>query len=183
MHLIHPSRFCMCNAQVYPVKYLCNFQTLSSPYVVCFCLRGDSMRLNGSYCRTVRLCDMVSHLQLIKCQRNCTCYEVVIDMIYMYIYPVGYSFAGLIPNLLGEGVGARFNCRDAVWWWLQSVKDYCVETGSLNILSESVHRIYPTDESSPQTAADDNALSQPLHQLIHLTLTAHWKGICFRSPS
>ena len=88
MHLIHPSRFCMCNAQVYPVfysvKYRCNFQTLSSPYVVCFCLRGDSMRLNGSYCRTVRLCDMVSHLQLTKCQRNCICYEFI--YMYMYIY-------------------------------------------------------------------------------------------------
>eukprot|EP00842_Homolaphlyctis_polyrhiza_P003324 jgi/Hompol1/3993/HPOL_000689-RA len=32
---------------------------------------------------------------------------------------------GLIPNLLDQGVRPRYNARDATWFWLRSVRDYC----------------------------------------------------------
>ncbi|KAI9096955.1 glucanotransferase domain of glycogen debranching enzyme-domain-containing protein, partial [Phlyctochytrium arcticum] len=32
---------------------------------------------------------------------------------------------GLIPNLLDQGISPRFNARDAAWWWLYGVAQYC----------------------------------------------------------
>ncbi|KAG2461533.1 GDE enzyme, partial [Polypterus senegalus] len=85
---------------------------------------------------------------------------------------------GLIPNLLGQGTYARYNCRDAVWWWLQCIQDYChIVPNGTDILKCPVSRIYPTDESSPQPAG---AVDQPLYDVIQEAVQRHLEGIQFK---
>jgi len=53
---------------------------------------------------------------------------------------------GLVPNLMDGGRNPRYNARDATWFWLQGVKDYCcLAPEGTGILSAKVRRRFPSD--------------------------------------
>ena len=93
---------------------------------------------------------------------------------------------GLIPNLLSEGKSARYNCRDAIWWWLKSIKDYTeLSPNGYDILNETVYRLYPTDDSEHPSEEElierkDSAKIQKLYDLIQEAMSVHLNGLRFR---
>ncbi|CAF1026829.1 unnamed protein product [Didymodactylos carnosus] len=85
----------------------------------------------------------------------------------------------LIPNLLGDVGIARYNARDAVWWWLHSISEYTrmVPNGT-DILQDQIARLYPTDDSPMQLAS--GAYDQPLYEVIQEVLMKHVSKLKFR---
>merc|ERR1719153_1780863 len=79
---------------------------------------------------------------------------------------------GLIPNLLDGGKNARFNCRDAVWWWLRAILDYIeITDDGGKILKDPVERLDPEEGC---------ATTQPLEDVVAEALSIHVAGLKFR---
>ena len=85
---------------------------------------------------------------------------------------------GLIPNLLDGGTKARFNCRDAVWFWLMAIQKYVdiVPEGHL-ILQDKVLRLFPRDDSE---TSPSRGVQQTLEFVMQEALTRHFQGCNFR---
>lgn len=104
---------------------------------------------------------------------------------------------GLIPNLLDGGTRSRYNCRDAVWWWLYSIREYTrLAPNGNEILRHKVRRIHKPEAPAnglPQrkrSTAQVNGTSgvgltstdpsvQQLCDVIQEALECHFKGVTF----
>lgn len=110
---------------------------------------------------------------------------------------------GLIPNLLDQGIRPRYNARDAAWWWLHGVTEYCRSSpeGYAFLGVEVARRFVPlkryrnldylgVPEEDNSTDADTYcphqdparayAYRNTIAQLCHEVLERHARGIRFR---
>lgn len=85
---------------------------------------------------------------------------------------------GLIPNLLNSGTNPRYNCRDAVWWWLQSIQDYCnIVAHGTDILQAQVRKLFSSDDAE---YCPNQTSCMTLAEVMQEALQRHANGISFR---
>ncbi|CAN6674729.1 glycogen debranching enzyme [Trichomonascus vanleenenianus] len=92
---------------------------------------------------------------------------------------------GLIPNLLDSGNNPRYNARDATWFFLQSLQDYCqTAPEGLAILQEKVKRRFPKDDTYVPVD-DSRAFSEEstIAEIVYEILSRHAAGIKFREAN
>ena len=88
---------------------------------------------------------------------------------------------GLIPNLLDSGRKPRYNARDAVWWCLQAIKDYCeMAPEGLDLMSETVKLRFPSDDFVEPDDALAYSKTITVADFIQNVLERHAAGIRFR---
>ncbi|KAL7718910.1 hypothetical protein QTN25_003857 [Entamoeba marina] len=90
---------------------------------------------------------------------------------------------GLIPNLLDGGVNPRYNARDATWFCLGAIVDYCrmVPNGK-NILEKTIYRIDISQQGVTRINKHKNKVMTVV-DCIQEILEAHANGIHFREKN
>jgi glycogen debranching enzyme len=89
---------------------------------------------------------------------------------------------GLIPNLLDSGNKPRYNSRDSVWFFLQSITDYIKITDDKEFLNEEIKMFFLDDDMnkhfSKLNRGDEKIMK--LKEIIHTILESHARGIEFK---
>ncbi|RHZ74047.1 hypothetical protein Glove_227g25 [Diversispora epigaea] len=89
---------------------------------------------------------------------------------------------GMIPNLLDSGRRPRYNCRDATWWYLQAIQDYCkLSPEGLDFLQTPIVRRFPKNDLFIE--ADDPLAYKyktTILQIIQEIMERHARGIHFK---
>ena len=89
---------------------------------------------------------------------------------------------GLIPNLLDSGRKPRYNARDACWWFIRAVKDYCEHSSEgLAFLSTAIPLRFPknvyVDWNDPSVYKTVKSLADILFDILdhHANGTTFWE--------
>ncbi|KAH0534193.1 hypothetical protein FGG08_007219 [Glutinoglossum americanum] len=93
---------------------------------------------------------------------------------------------GMIPNLLDGGKRPRYNSRDSIWFFLQSIQDYTkIAPDGLDILKETVPRRFLPYDDAWFEVEDPRAYSRSstIEDIIQEALQRHANGISFREAN
>ena len=90
---------------------------------------------------------------------------------------------GMIPNLLSSGKSPRYNSRDSVWFFLQSIQDFTnMVPNGLDILNAKVPRRFLPYDDTWFPFDDPRAYSQTstISEIIQEVFQRHASGLSFR---
>lgn len=89
---------------------------------------------------------------------------------------------GLIPNLLDSGNNPRYNARDAVWFFLQAIKEYLIFTNDLDFLLEDIQMRFLDNDMITHYSKINKGEKKimKLNAIINEILVSHLRGIEFR---
>ena len=90
---------------------------------------------------------------------------------------------GMIPNLLSSGKSPRYNSRDSVWFFLQSIQDFTnIADNGMDILNVKVpRRFLPYDDTwFPFDDARAYSQSSSIAEIIQEVFQRHASGLSFR---
>jgi glycogen debranching enzyme len=93
---------------------------------------------------------------------------------------------GMIPNLLSSGNLPRYNARDSVWFFLQTIQDYTkIVPNGLSLLKEHVPRRFLPYDDTFFHPDDPRAYSKSstLEDIIQEVLQRHASGMSFREAN
>jgi len=87
---------------------------------------------------------------------------------------------GLIPNLHDGGNNTRFNARDATWFFLQAIKDYCMITEEGNNFLKERFELHFKDDDQGRHQYAQKGRTMSILDLILEIVQRHCQGIEFR---
>lgn len=93
---------------------------------------------------------------------------------------------GMVPNLLSDGKLPRYNSRDSIWFFLQSIQDFVqIAPNGKSLLKEKINRRFLPYDDSYFEFDDQRAYScaSTIEEIVHEALQRHATGLSFREAN
>ena len=93
---------------------------------------------------------------------------------------------GMIPNLLSSGKAPRYNSRDSIWFFLQTIQDFTeIVPNGISILKEVVKRRFLPYDDTHFEFDDPRAYStsSTIEEIVQEAMQRHAEGMSFREAN